>query len=74
MMADFARIACLSPIVLPGARASLERIYFRSPQLLLVYAHGQTRLWDLDLHKLQKTMSQEDAEDVMSHMDGWEEL
>ena len=60
--------------LLPGSRSPLERLYLRQNQLLLVYAHGLARLWDLEAQGMQKTMDHSGVASLLTHMDGWTEM
>ena len=69
-----AGLNCYSWTVCPASRSPLERLYLRQRQILLVYAHGLARLWDLDSGTMQKSMDHSGVVSLLSHMDGWTEM
>lgn len=51
--------------VLPGSPASLERIALAEDNLLLFYADGRARLWDLKTMEFWRAMARDKAEELV---------
>lgn len=59
--------------LIPGTRAPLVKICIGEDSILLMYEHGNARLWDLRTQELRRSMSVATAENLASK-NGWMEM
>jgi hypothetical protein len=45
----------ISQYIIPGAAASLERIYANDDQLVMLYEDGRARLWDVSVGEFRRS-------------------
>ncbi|EJD50966.1 hypothetical protein AURDEDRAFT_112046 [Auricularia subglabra TFB-10046 SS5] len=66
-----ALVICPSPLelvgMIPGSPAPLERIALAEDNLLLFYADGRARLWDVKTLEFWRSMARDTAEELLRH-------
>lgn len=63
----------LSQYLIPGAACPLERICIGEDNLLLIYADGKARLWDVKTQEFWRSMTKDKAENLLEQ-GGWYEM
>ncbi|EPQ54828.1 WD40 repeat-like protein [Gloeophyllum trabeum ATCC 11539] len=65
---------CQFLYLIPGSIAPLEHMYFDSQNILLVYAHGWARLWDLRTQEFRRSVAWDKAADIVAQDKEWMEM
>ena len=72
-LAKFLIMFIIRLFLIPAARAPLRRIFLGRKDIMLAYANGKARVWNVETHEFRRSTGLDAADDMLQSGD-WAEM
>lgn len=67
-------VLIFSLYLIPASRGPLRRIFVSGTDILLAYANGKARLWNVETMEFRRSTGLDAADDMLTSASSWKEL